>query len=150
MRRVLRIFSTLLAVPFMLLIVVSWRWRSNAYRSWSLDWTNWSDSQRAVLVQIFRGSVTFERPAWDFGGSSDGGWRFFVGPPTWAASPEAEPWWHLGAGYSNDHDAGYVTLSLWPVVLLLALPPLLALRQRRLAARAATGHCRHCGYDLRA
>ena len=150
MRRVLHISSGLLAVAFLLLIVISWRWRLNAYRSLSVDWTNWNNSQRPVLLQVFRGSVTFERPAWDFGGSSDGGWGFFVGPPAWTASRNAEPWWHLGAGYSNDHDAGYVTIPLWPVVLLFALPPLLALRHRRVAARAATGLCRHCGYDLRA
>ena len=47
----------------------------------------------------------------------------------------------------------WFSMPLWFVALLLSILPLLRVRSRRglerVLTRAASGHCPHCGYDLR-
>ena len=69
-------------------------------------------------------------------------------------------WWWFerhGAGPGKGHLAGAydigwkLGLPLWPIVLLTAIGPsiwFIAMTRRR--RRGVAGHCRRCGYDLRA
>ena len=77
-------------------------------------------------------------------------------------------WFHYWITYNKDipHDADtsegmqhgammYINIPYWPLILIAAVPSViwglrLAGRRRREGLRLATGHCRRCGYDLRA
>ncbi|MDB5323725.1 MAG: hypothetical protein JWN40_5356 [Phycisphaerales bacterium] len=56
----------------------------------------------------------------------------------------------LSTSFSDSHH-DVDTMPAWLPVALFAIPPALFVRRRiRARRRAQTGHCRRCGYDLRA
>src|SRR5688500_16555317 len=148
-----RRFTIPAALSLVLLLVVLTLWVASYFRGDQLNHRSHApglNEQRQLSLTTMWGSLSLSRSGWSASAPHENGFSHSRR--------------HHRPGYDMEGTFGFsyrritapgrwlweIRVPIWPLALLLAIPPTLSLKRHLRSRRdAATGRCAQCGYDLR-